>query len=127
MKQTKIGPGSKVVYEWTEGPFAGYVFDIDLLADGKLKWQSVDGAGNKDSAIEDTYSVRELIAGVTQIAWLEAVGYTINVTVIPEHWAVPQATAESFDAAGDLRDPTGQAMVRRVGVSLASFLGRLAD
>jgi NAD(P)H-dependent FMN reductase len=67
------------------------------------------------------------MGGVRAQAHLRQILSGINVTVIPEHWAVPQATAESFDAAGDLRDPTGQAMVRRVGVSLASFLGRLAD
>jgi NAD(P)H-dependent FMN reductase len=67
------------------------------------------------------------MGGVRAQAHLRQILSGINVTVIPEHWAVPQATAESFDAAGDLRDPTGLAMVRRVGVSLASFLGRLAD
>ena len=107
MKQTKIRPGSKVVYEWTEGPFVGYVFEVDLLTDGKLKWQSVDGAGNKDSAIEDTYSVRELIAGVTQIAWLEAVGYTINVTVIPAEGraiGIVSNNTEFYVLAGKLRE-----------------------
>lgn len=107
MKQTKIGPGSKVVYEWTEGPFVGYVFEVDLLADGKLKWQSVDGAGKKDSATEDTYSVRELTAGVTQIAWLEAVGYTINVTVIPADGralGIVSNNTEFYVLAGKLRE-----------------------
>lgn len=67
------------------------------------------------------------MGGVRAQAHLRQILSGINVTVIPEHWAVPLATLESFDAAGDLRDATGQTMVRRVGVSLASFLGRLAD
>jgi chromate reductase, NAD(P)H dehydrogenase (quinone) len=67
------------------------------------------------------------MGGIRSQAHLRQILSGINVTVIPEHWAVPTATGESFDEAGQLRDPTGQAMVRRVGTSLATFLGRLAD
>lgn len=67
------------------------------------------------------------MGGIRSQAHLRQILSGINVTVIPEHWAVPGATGDSFDAADQLRDATGQAMVRRVGTSLAQFLGRLAD
>jgi chromate reductase, NAD(P)H dehydrogenase (quinone) len=49
----------------------------------------------------------------------------IGVIVIPEHWGVPGATPDKFDAAGNLLDPANQAQVQRVGRSLAAFLSRL--
>jgi NAD(P)H-dependent FMN reductase len=67
------------------------------------------------------------MGGIRSQAHLRQILSGINVTVIPEHWAVPGVTAEAFDAEGQLRDATSQAMVRRVGASLASFLARLAD
>jgi len=67
------------------------------------------------------------MGGIRSQAHLRQILSGINVTVIPEHWAVPGATAESFDEQGQLRDAAGQAMVRRVGASLAAFLARLAN
>lgn len=67
------------------------------------------------------------MGGIRSQAHLRQILSGINVTVIPEHWAVPSATADSFDEEGALRDATGQTMVRRVGTSLATFLARLAD
>jgi NAD(P)H-dependent FMN reductase len=67
------------------------------------------------------------MGGIRSQAHLRQILGGINVTVIPEHWAVPGTTADTFDEGGQLRDATHQAMVRRVGVSLATFLGRLAD
>jgi len=67
------------------------------------------------------------MGGIRSQAHLRQILSGINVTVIPEHWAVPGATANSFDEGGQLRDTTHQAMVGRVGASLAGFLARLAD
>lgn len=67
------------------------------------------------------------MGGLRSQAHLRQILSGIGVTVIPEHWGVPGATAASFDAAGDLLDANGQMMVRRVGTSLAGFLERLAD
>jgi len=67
------------------------------------------------------------MGGIRSQAHLRQILSGINVTVIPEHWAVPLATADKFSADGALRDETHQSMVRRAGSSLAGFLGRLAD
>ncbi len=107
MKQTTIGPGSKVVYEWTEGAFGGNAYEIDLLADGTIKWLCIQGSEKGKSAIENTYSVREVTSGVTQIAWLEAVGYTVNVTVVPAEGraiGIVSNDKEFYVLAGKLRE-----------------------
>ena len=67
------------------------------------------------------------MGGIRAQAHLRQILGGIGVTVIPEHWGVPAARPESFDDQGNLRDETGQTMVRRVGESLARMLGRLAD
>jgi len=67
------------------------------------------------------------MGGIRAQAHLRQMLGGIGVTVIPEHWGVPSATPAIFDDLGSLRDQTSQAMVRRVGDSLAAFLGRLAD
>jgi chromate reductase, NAD(P)H dehydrogenase (quinone) len=67
------------------------------------------------------------MGGIRAQAHLRQILGGIGVTVIPEHWGVAGATAEKFDAAGDLLDPASQAQVQRVGRSLSTFLGRLAD
>ena len=50
----------------------------------------------------------------------------INMLVIPEHWGVGSATADSFNDDGNLKDDMGQGMVQRVGASLAALLQRMA-
>jgi NAD(P)H-dependent FMN reductase len=67
------------------------------------------------------------MGGIRSQAHLRQILEGIGVIVIPEHWGVPGATAKSFNEDGSLCDETGQAMVRRVGVSLAGFLGRLTQ
>jgi chromate reductase, NAD(P)H dehydrogenase (quinone) len=50
----------------------------------------------------------------------------INMLVIPEHWGVGSASADSFNDDGNLKDDMGQGMVQRVGASLAALLQRMA-
>ncbi|MFU8816583.1 MAG: NADPH-dependent FMN reductase, partial [Pseudomonadales bacterium] len=67
------------------------------------------------------------MGGIRAQAHLRQILGGIGVTVIPEHWGVPGVGEATFDPQGGLADPAGQAMVRRVGSSLALFLNRLAD
>lgn len=67
------------------------------------------------------------VGGLRAQAHLRQILSGINMTVIPEHWSVPSATDDSFDAEGRLKDETAQAMAQRVGASLTSFLMRLDD
>lgn len=67
------------------------------------------------------------MGGIRAQAHLRQILSGINAVVLPEHWAVPGATDASFGADGNLQDATHQAMVQRVGASLARFLSRLAD
>ncbi len=53
MKQVKLGAGSRIVYEWTEGAFAGNVFQVDLLADGRLTWRVLEGHEPGSGATEE--------------------------------------------------------------------------
>lgn len=67
------------------------------------------------------------MGGIRAQAHLRQILSGIGVTVIPEHWGVPGLGAATFGPDGGLADANGQAMVRRVGSSLALFLKRLAD
>lgn len=67
------------------------------------------------------------MGGIRAQAHLRQILGGINAVVLPEHWAVPSATDASFGSDGQLLDATHQAMVQRVGASLARFLYRLAD
>ncbi len=107
MKETKISTGTKIVYEWTDGAFGGNAYEIELMANGKIKWACIQGSELGNSAIEETYSVREITSGVTQIAWLESVGYTVNVTLVAsEGRAIGLVTndKEFYVLAGKLRE-----------------------
>ena len=78
-----IREGSTVSYEWTEGGFAGNVYELTLLPKGKVTWRGLEGSEAGLSATEDQVVVREVAPGVTQVAWLESVGYTVNVVIVP--------------------------------------------
>jgi len=65
------------------------------------------------------------MGGVRAQAHLRQILGGIGMIVIPEHWGVPGATPEKFDAAGNLLDAASHAQVQRVGRSLATFLARL--
>jgi len=67
------------------------------------------------------------MGGLRSQAHLRQILSGITATVIPEHWGVPSATADSFDESGNLKDETGQKMLLPVGASLARFLTRLED
>lgn len=67
------------------------------------------------------------VGGLRAQAHLRQILSGIQMTVIPEHWSVPGANDDGFDAEGNLKDENGQAMVSNVGSSLAGFLTRLAD
>ena len=78
-----IREGSTLSYEWTEGGFSGNAYEVTLLPEGKLKWRGLEGSEAGQSATEEQVVVREVAPGVTQVAWLETVGYTVNLIIVP--------------------------------------------
>jgi phenolic acid decarboxylase len=107
MKQIKLGAGSRIVYEWTEGAFAGNVFQVDLLADGRLTWRVLEGHEPGSGATEDRVSVREIAPGIAQVSWLESVGYTITVTIVfaeDRAFGIVSNDKELYPHAGKLRE-----------------------
>ncbi|MCZ4093879.1 MoaF-related domain-containing protein [Sinorhizobium psoraleae] len=102
-----IREGSILSYEWTEGGFTGNVYEVTLLPKGKLTWRGLEGSRSGQSAIEDQVTVREVAPGVTQVAWLESVGYTVNLIIVPGEgrvFGLVTNGTEFYPHAGKLRE-----------------------
>ncbi len=102
-----IREGSTVSYEWTEGGFSGNVYEVTLLPEGKLTWRGLEGSEAGQSATEDQVVVREVAPGVTQVAWLESVGYTVNLIIVPGEgrvFGLVTNGTEFYPHAGKLRE-----------------------
>ena len=102
-----IREGSTLSYEWTEGGFSGFVYEVTLLPEGKLTWRGLEGSEAGQSGTEDQVTVREVAPGVTQVAWLESVGYTVNLIIVPSEgrvFGLVTSGTEFYPHAGKLRE-----------------------
>ncbi len=99
--------GSKVSYKWTEGGFKGNAYEVTLLPGGKLTWRGIEGSEEGKSGTEDQVTVREVAPGVTQVAWLESVGYTVNLIIVPSErrvFGLVTNGTEFYPHSGELRE-----------------------
>lgn len=108
---TSITGVLKNAIDWVSRPVEGEAF---------LECFMGKGAGLLSAALGP-------VGGLRAQAHLRQILGGIQMIVIPEHWSVPGATDDSFDEDGNLKDATGQTMVRGVGSALAGFLTRLSD
>lgn len=108
---TSITGVLKNAIDWVSRPVEGEAF---------LECFMGKGAGLLSAALGP-------VGGLRAQAHLRQILGGIQMIVIPEHWSVPGATDDSFDEDGNLKDATGQTMVRGVGSALAGFLARLSD
>lgn len=102
-----IREGSTFVYEWTEGAYSGNVYEVTLLPEGRLTWRGLEGGEAGVSATEDQVMVREIAAGVTQVAWLESAGYTVNLIIVPAEsrvFGLATNETEFYPQTGNLRE-----------------------
>jgi len=98
-----------------------------------LDWVSRPAPGEKPLACYDgkiaaiVSAALGALGGARAQAHLRQILGTVNVTLLPQQWRIPEATAEAFDAAGQLKDARAAQQIKRVGATLVEFLERLSD
>lgn len=78
---TAFNQGTVLKYIWNEGAFKGGEYRVDLLEDGKLRWEGLAGAEKGESAVEDSYYTTRLADDVYLLSWLEGIGYTVSLVI----------------------------------------------
>lgn len=71
--------GKTITLEWTEGDNS--IYEVVLLDDTKVHWKALEGYEKGDEATEKEYSLKKVSENIYLLSWLEAVGYTITVTL----------------------------------------------
>lgn len=71
--------GKTITLEWTKGDKA--IYEVVLLDETKVHWKAIEGYEKGQEATEKEYNLEKVSENIYLLSWLEAVGYTITVTL----------------------------------------------
>lgn len=89
-------------WEWTEGPYAGAVYENTFNADGSMIWKGIKG-GEKGQSRTEQYVAYDISDDVSVASWFEpSVGATVNVIL----------NSKSHEIYGFISDKEGRIILK---------------